>query len=114
MSTIEDCRVIDLPQISSESGSLTPVYRREHVPFDIARVYYLYDVPGGAARGGHAHRELQQLIEIHNQRCGYDGLDRFAVNDAADDLGPIASGDVQRVLDDETVIREYLGQVYNV
>lgn len=43
-------------------GNLTFIESRDHVPFDIARVYYLYDVPGGATRGGHAHRELQQLI----------------------------------------------------
>ena len=62
MTTVDDCRLVELPCIASENGCLTPVYGREHVPFDIARVYYLYDVPGGAARGGHAHRELQQLI----------------------------------------------------
>jgi hypothetical protein len=47
---------------TSKQGSLTPIYNGEHIPFDIARVYYLYDVPGGATRGGHAHKELQQLI----------------------------------------------------
>jgi len=44
------------------SGSLSPLYGEAHVPFAIKRVYYLYDVPGGADRGGHAHRGLQQLI----------------------------------------------------
>jgi hypothetical protein len=43
-------------------GNLTFIEGGDHIPFDIARVYYLYDVPGGATRGGHAHRELQQLI----------------------------------------------------
>ena len=62
MATIEDCRVVRLPRISSHKGALTPVYEKEHVPFSIARVYYLYDVPGGESRGGHAHRELEQLI----------------------------------------------------
>jgi len=61
-TTIDDCRLIDLPMISRSEGNLTPVYPRTHIPFDIARVYYLYDVPGGASRGGHAHLDLQQLI----------------------------------------------------
>ena len=43
-------------------GSITPIEGRKHVPFEIARVYYLYDVPGGASRGGHAHKELLQLM----------------------------------------------------
>jgi len=62
MTTIDDCRLIDLPCIGDRKGNITPIYGGEHIPFDIARVYYLYDVPGGAARGGHAHKELQQLV----------------------------------------------------
>ncbi|MCA2265747.1 WxcM-like domain-containing protein [Mycobacterium marseillense] len=53
---------MDLDKIESTSGTLSPLYGEVHVPFAIKRVYYLYDVPGGAERGGHAHRELQQLI----------------------------------------------------
>lgn len=56
------CRIIDLPQITDPRGNLTFVEGDAHVPFSIARVYYLYDVPGGESRGGHAHRQLQQLI----------------------------------------------------
>ena len=62
MTTVFDCSLLTLPRIASETGALTPVYGGEHVPFDIARVYYLYDVPGGESRGGHAHLGLQQLI----------------------------------------------------
>jgi hypothetical protein len=62
MSSITDCQIIDLPKITNRRGNLTPVDGRRHLPFDIARVYYLYDVPGGSMRGGHAHKELQQLI----------------------------------------------------
>lgn len=62
MSSIYDCSIIELPRISSPSGSLTPVSSQLQIPFAIARVYYLYDIPGGETRGGHAHRELQQLI----------------------------------------------------
>ncbi|HEY1023891.1 MAG TPA: FdtA/QdtA family cupin domain-containing protein [Sphingobacteriaceae bacterium] len=52
--------MIELPQISDRSGNITPV--ESEIPFSVKRVYYLYDVPGGEMRGGHAHRELQQLI----------------------------------------------------
>lgn len=59
---LTDCRVIDLPKITDVRGNLTFIEGGRHVPFDIQRVYYLYDVPGGAERGGHAHKELHQLI----------------------------------------------------
>ena len=60
--SIEACRLVSLPKISDPRGNLTFVEGGQHVPFDIQRVYYLYDVPGGAERGGHAHKELHQLI----------------------------------------------------
>ena len=59
---IDNCKIIDLPKITDPRGNLTFVEEKKHVPFDIKRVYYLYDVPGGAERGGHAHKELHQLI----------------------------------------------------
>ncbi len=63
MTTVADCRLLDLPRIAQPGlGSITPVEGGKDVPFDIARVYYLYDVPGGESRGGHAHRELEQVI----------------------------------------------------
>lgn len=62
MSTIDDCRFVELPRMQSAAGSITPVEGGREVPFAIERVYYLYDVPGGESRGGHAHRALQQLI----------------------------------------------------
>lgn len=55
-------RLIPLPRISDPRGNLTFIESGRHVPFDCRRVYYLYDVPGGEGRGGHAHRELQALI----------------------------------------------------
>lgn len=60
--SISDCKIIDLPKITDPRGNLTFIEGNRHIPFDIKRVYYLYDVPGGAERGGHGHRELQQLI----------------------------------------------------
>jgi hypothetical protein len=59
---ISHCKIIELPKIAEPRGNLTFVEGGRHVPFDIQRVYYLYDVPGGAERGGHAHKELHQLI----------------------------------------------------
>jgi len=60
--SIEKCKIVELPKISDPRGNLTFVEGSNHIPFDIRRVYYLYDVPGGAERGGHAHKELHQLI----------------------------------------------------
>ncbi|AIF53718.1 FdtA/QdtA family cupin domain-containing protein [Pelosinus sp. UFO1] len=59
---IKDCRIIELPKISDPRGNLSFIEGNRHIPFDIKRVYYLYDVPGGETRGGHAHKDLQQLI----------------------------------------------------
>jgi len=59
---MENCKIISLPKISDSRGNLTFIEGESHVPFNIKRVYYLYDVPGGAERGGHAHKNLRQLI----------------------------------------------------
>jgi hypothetical protein len=59
---LDQCRIIDFPKIADPRGNLTFVEGGRHIPFDIKRVYYLYDVPGGAERGGHAHKALQQVI----------------------------------------------------
>jgi hypothetical protein len=60
--SLEHCRVIDLPRIANPAGNLTFVEGTRHVPFEIKRVYYLYDVPGGSERGGHAHKTLRQFF----------------------------------------------------
>ena len=59
---IDVCEIINLPKISDPRGNLTFVESGNQIPFDIQRVYYLYDVPGGSERGGHAHKGLHQLI----------------------------------------------------
>jgi hypothetical protein len=59
---VNKCTMVDLPKISDPRGNLTFIEGNRHVPFDIQRVYYLYDVPGGSERGGHAHKALHQLI----------------------------------------------------
>jgi len=60
--SLQDCKIIQLPKITEPRGNLTAIEGGKHVSFDIKRVYYLYDVPGGADRGGHAHKALHQLI----------------------------------------------------
>jgi hypothetical protein len=57
-----DSRIITLPKIGDPRGTLTFIEGKNHIPFEIKRVYYLYDVPGGATRAGHGHKTLQQLI----------------------------------------------------
>ena len=62
MGNINDCRIIELPKIPEPRGNLSFIEGGRHIPFDIKRVYYLYDVPGGAERGAHAHKSLHQFI----------------------------------------------------
>ncbi|MEE1898993.1 WxcM-like domain-containing protein [Flavobacterium rakeshii] len=60
-STINDLQIISLPRIEDRRGNLS-VIEKDIIPFEFKRVYYLYDVPGGAERGGHAHKNLQQFL----------------------------------------------------
>lgn len=60
--SLDSCYISELPKITDPRGNLTFIEGSSHIPFDIRRVYYLYDVPGGAERGGHAHKGLHQLI----------------------------------------------------
>lgn len=59
---IKDCKIIELPKVSDPRGNLTFVEENRQIPFAIKRVYYLYDVPGGAVRAGHAHKSLHQFV----------------------------------------------------
>ena len=60
--SLANCKSIELPKISDHRGNLTFIEGGQPIPFEIQRVYYLYDVPGGAERAGHAHKKLQQLF----------------------------------------------------
>lgn len=62
LDMLADCKLIDLPKISDPRGNLTFIEGARHVPFEIKRIYYTYDVPGGSDRGAHAHKQLHQLI----------------------------------------------------
>ena len=62
MANINDCHIINLPKIKNPRGNLTFVENSKHIPFDIKRVFYLYDIPGGESRGAHAHKECHQFL----------------------------------------------------
>lgn len=61
-SSVYDCSVIDMMKIQSRNGNITVVENHENIPFPVKRIYYLYDIPSGEQRGGHAHYELEQYI----------------------------------------------------
>ena len=62
ISSVYECNIVHLPKVHNEAGNLTALESPKTIPFNIRRVYYLYDVPGGAERGGHGHKNLQQFI----------------------------------------------------
>jgi dTDP-4-dehydrorhamnose 3,5-epimerase-like enzyme len=124
---VDQCRIIQLPRFQDPRGSLTFVESNQQIPFEIRRVYYLYDVPGGSERGGHAHKELQQLIiamsgsfdvmlddgnekkRLHLNRC-YKGL--YVCPMIWRELNNFSSGSVCMVLasnkyDEQDYYRDY-------
>lgn len=60
--TVFDCSIIELPRIQNRAGNITPINNHKEIPFDIRRVFYIYDIPGGEDRGAHAHKECHQLL----------------------------------------------------
>lgn len=62
ISTVNDCRLIEFPKIGGDQGSLTFVEGEGHIPFEPKRVFYVYNLPAGARRGGHAHKDLEQVL----------------------------------------------------
>lgn len=60
--SVYDCLVVELPQVSDEKGRLTAIEGGVNLPFDLVRVFYLYDIPGGEARGAHAHKKCHQFL----------------------------------------------------
>ena len=60
--TVEDCKIIELPRFLDARGNLSFVEQNNHIPFEIKRTYWIYDVPGGDNRGGHAFRQNEEFI----------------------------------------------------
>lgn len=60
--SVFDCAIIELPNINNRSGNITAIQNKEEIPFDIKRIFYLYDIPGGESRGAHAHKECHQFL----------------------------------------------------
>ena len=66
MPTIYDCTIIQLPKIENRAGNISPIHGNIDIPFEIKRVFYLYDIPGGEDRGAHAHRKCHQFLIAGN------------------------------------------------
>jgi hypothetical protein len=86
MYNVWDCKIVDLSKVHDDAGNITVVENNISIPFDINRIYYLYDVPMGADRGGHGHYELQQYIVATSGSFTFvldDGVDKreFFLND---------------------------------
>jgi hypothetical protein len=60
--TIYDCSIVELPKITFRAGNITPIHNSVDIPFEIKRIFYLYDIPGGESRGAHAHKECHQFL----------------------------------------------------
>jgi hypothetical protein len=60
--TVYDCSIIELPRIENRAGNITPVENHKNIPFEVKRIFYLYDIPGGENRGAHAHKECHQFL----------------------------------------------------
>ena len=60
--TVYDCSIIELPRIENRAGNITPVENHKNIPFEVKRIFYLYDIPGGEDRGAHAHKECHQFL----------------------------------------------------
>lgn len=102
-TSIHDCKLIDLRKIHDVRGNLTPIESGVDVPFDIKRVYYLYDVPGGESRGAHAHKELYQLIVAANGSFAVtldDGAEKKLFNLNRSYYGLLVVPGIWRDLDD--------------
>lgn len=102
-TTIHDCKLIDLRKISDPRGNLTVIEGNRDVPFDIKRVYYLYDVPGGESRGAHAHKALNQLLIAANGSFSVtldDGKEKVTYNLKRSYYGLLIVPGIWRDLDD--------------
>ena len=78
-STVNDCKIVQLNKIHNRAGNITIIENNLDIPFEVKRIYYLYDIPSNETRGGHAHKELYQLI------IGASGSFNINLNDGVND-----------------------------
>jgi hypothetical protein len=100
-NSVYDCVIFPLNKIHNRAGNITIVEGNKNVPFDVKRVYYLYDIPGGEDRGGHAHKELRQLIVAASGSFNVlldDGLNKKVVTLNRPDYGLLVVPGIWREL----------------
>lgn len=81
--TIYDCSIIELPKIHNRAGNITPIEGKRNIPFDVKRVFYVYDIPGGEDRGAHAHKKCHQFLIAASGSFDVfmdDGINKKTVN----------------------------------
>jgi hypothetical protein len=102
-TNINDCELISIPKITNRAGNISVVESDKLLPFSIKRIYYLYDIPAGKNRGGHAHRELKQLLVAASGSFEvelFDGIDRKKVFLNRPDIGLLIVPGIWRELTD--------------
>lgn len=100
-SSVYECTVLPLSKIHNRAGNITIVESGTHLPFDVKRIYYLYDIPAGEDRGGHAHKELRQLIVAASGSFDVlldDGTNKKIVTLNRPDIGLLIVPGIWRVL----------------
>ncbi len=100
-NSVYDCVILPLNKIHNRAGNITIVEGKKHIPFEIKRIYYLYDIPGGEDRGGHAHKELRQLIVAASGSFNVlldDGINKKVVNLNRPDYGLLVVPGIWREL----------------
>lgn len=100
-NSVYDCVILPLNKIHNRAGNITIVEGNKNIPFDVKRIYYLYDIPGGEDRGGHAHKELRQLIIAASGSFNVlldDGLNKKVVNLNRPDYGLLVVPGIWREL----------------
>ena len=100
-NSVYDCVILPLNKIHNRAGNITIVEGNRNVPFDVKRIYYLYDIPGGENRGGHAHKELRQLIVAASDSFDVlldDGLNKKVITLNRPDYGLLVVPGIWREL----------------
>ena len=102
-NSVFDCTLLDLGKQASMDGNMTAVESGDLIPFDVKRVYYLYDVPGGESRGAHAHKALYQLLIAASGSFSVtldDGRDKRTIQLNRPNQGQLIVPGIWRTIDD--------------